>query len=130
MVVFTYNLKVNLSTTRSSRQSRIPGNVGPGNRGGAAGAEKGGYVISLLTCRKPRYSWQCWRQEPMVVAAMLSGSAGSPGMLARMVMLVTLAQVPGQAVQQRYSWQPRRRQVLPELTAQLAIRGQHRFELT
>ena len=72
-------------------------------------------------------------QEPMVVAAMLIRAAQvAPGMLARMVMLVTLAQVPGQAARaEAAQLATPARQVLPELTAQLAIRGQHQaLELT
>lgn len=72
-------------------------------------------------------------QEPMVTAALLMQAAQvAPGMLARMVMLVTLAQVLTQAARAEAAQLAiRGRQVLPELTALLATRGQHQaLELT
>lgn len=72
-------------------------------------------------------------QEPVVQLVLrIRVAQVAPGMLAQMVMLVTLAQVPTQAARAEAAQLATPvRQVLPELTAQLAIRGQHQvLELT
>ena len=135
VVFLIYNLKVN--PQYHPQFKAIP--VTPGTQARVAGAAlrvRGGPGMQLTYLTLPATPAQLAMlesQETVVAAAMLIRVAQvAPGMLARMVMLVTLAQVPTQAARAEAAQMAiPGRQVPPELTAQLAIRGQHQaLELT